>query len=82
MLAHSVQLQFLTLERRPGSRSRIAAADEVVDQIEVVVPVDPRFGVAAPTLVARLRFLLHPAHSAAVDDQVGGLLQGGYPFGK
>jgi len=82
MLARGVQLQFLTLERRPCGRSRIAAADEVVDEIEVVMPVDPRFGITAPTFVARLGFILHPAHGAVGCDQVGSLLEGCNPHRK
>ena len=52
------QLQLLAVEQRPRARRRIAAADQVVDEIDVIVPVDARFGIAAPTFIARLRLVL------------------------
>ncbi len=82
MLARGMHLQFLAFETGPCRRGRIAAADEVVDQVDVVVPVDARFGAAAPALVARLRLVLHAPRRAAGHDLVGRLLQSRDPERK
>src|SRR5215467_13317491 len=59
VLAAVEDLDLLAGERGPCARGGIAAADQVVDEIDVVRPVDLRFAGAAPALVARLRLVLH-----------------------
>src|SRR5688572_15102389 len=51
-------LQLAARSGAPGAGRGIAAADQVVDEIDVVRPVDARLGLAAPALVARLGFVL------------------------
>src|SRR5579863_956244 len=75
MFARLEHSQLLAVQERPRRRRRIAAADEVVDLVDVIVPVDLSFRVAAPTLVARLRLVLHRRLGAAADDEIRGLLE-------
>src|SRR5215212_324380 len=65
----------LGLERGPGARRRVAAADQVIDEIDMAGPVDPRFGLAHPALVGCLALVLRPFGGASADDQIGRLQQ-------
>src|SRR6185503_6606140 len=51
-------LQRLAAGGGPGARRRVAAADQVVDVVDRLRPVDARFRGAAPALVARVRLVL------------------------
>ena len=57
-LRASSMRSFLPLCSGPCARRRDTAPDQVVDVVDVIVPVDPGLGIAAPALVARLRFVL------------------------
>src|SRR5882672_9123503 len=70
MLAAVENLDFLAVQRGPGSRRRIAAADEVVREIDVARPVDLRLGGAAPALVAGLALVLDDLAVLAGHDEV------------
>ena len=50
--------QLLAIERGPGAGCGIAAADQVVDDVDVVRPVDARFRIADDALVAGVRLVL------------------------
>src|SRR4029077_8019074 len=72
VLAAVEDLQLFAADRRPSARRRVAAADEVVSEINVVRPVDLRLRRAAPALVARKGFVLHGLLVLARDDEVRG----------
>jgi len=59
MLAGVEDLQFFFFQRGPGARRGVAAADQVVDEVDVVGPVDARLGPAAPAFIAGPGFVLH-----------------------
>src|SRR6185369_6955689 len=63
-------LQLFAVMRRPGPGCRVAAANQVIDVVDGLGPVDSGFGGAAPTLVARLRFVLHGFRVLAGDYQI------------
>src|SRR5882672_5079577 len=71
VLAAVEDLQLLAVERGPGAGGGIAAAYEVVGEVDVGRPVDFRFGGAAPALVARLAFVLDRFAVLARHHQVG-----------
>src|SRR3990170_2899556 len=71
MLARVEDLQLGAAERGPGARRRIAAADRVVDEVDVVRPVELRLGLAAPALVSGLRLVLHDLMMLISEDQIG-----------
>src|SRR5215831_15727613 len=73
VLAAVEDLDLLAAERGPRAGGRVAAADEVVGEIDVVRPADLRFGGAAPAFVARQAFVLHCFLVLAGHDQVRGL---------
>src|SRR3974377_1291540 len=73
MLAAVENLDLFAVQRGPGAWSGIAAAYDVVDEIDVVRPADLRLGGAAPALVARLGLVLHGLAVLAGHHQVGGL---------
>src|SRR5204862_3768595 len=50
-LARIEQIEFLLAEFRPGAGCRVAAADQVVDEVDVVGPVYVRRGLAHPAFV-------------------------------
>ena len=52
------EIEFLLTPFAPSARRGIAAADEVVNLVGVVRPVDLGFGGAAPAFIGRLRFIL------------------------
>src|SRR5215467_4072833 len=58
VLAAIEDLDLLAAERGPRARRGVAAADEVVGEIDVIRPVDLRFGGAAPAFVARQALVL------------------------
>ena len=58
-------LQRLAVERRPGAGRRIAAADQAVDLLPRLAPVDVRIVGAAAAFVGRLRFVLLDARRLA-----------------
>src|SRR5204862_3423322 len=66
----------LGFERRPGARRGIAATDQIVDEIDMVGPVDPRLGLAHPALIGGLALILRPFGGAARRDEIGRLQQG------
>ena len=74
-LAGIEDLERLAADGRPGARRGIASANQVVDVVDGLGPVDPGLSGAAPALVARLRFVLRDLPVRAGDDQVGGLQQ-------
>src|ERR1700732_1538313 len=82
VLASVEQLQLPALERCPRARRRVTAADQVVDQVDVVVPVNPGLGCATPSLIARLGLVLRAVGGAAADHEVRGFLQSSDPHGK
>src|SRR5262249_17269808 len=59
LLAAVEELQLHAVQRGPGARRRIGCADQVVNRVHVVRPVDPRFGLAEPALVGSLSLVLH-----------------------
>src|ERR1700724_2636319 len=76
------QLQLPALERGPRGRCRVAAADQVVDQVDVVVPIAPGLGRATPSLIARLGLVLRAVGGPAAHHEVCGILQSSDPHGK
>src|ERR1022692_867124 len=58
-LAGVEDLQLFAAERGPGTRSRVASSNQVVDMIDRLGPVDLSFGGAAPAFVTRLRVILY-----------------------
>src|ERR1700739_1668045 len=54
MRAGSEDLDLLPIQRGPGARRRVAAANQVVREIDVTGPVDPGLGAAAPAFVRSL----------------------------
>src|SRR5882757_1861016 len=75
MLAHIEQLQLLTVQQRPGARCGVAAANEVEDDVDVIVPIDARFRRSAPALVACMGVVLRSRRGAAPRHQFGRLQQ-------
>src|ERR1019366_4406363 len=71
------QEQLLAVERGPGAGRRIAAANEVVGEVDVRGPVDVGFGIADDAFVAGVGFVLLMCFGGAGDDLVGGLQQAG-----
>src|ERR1700722_4710048 len=69
------QVEPLVAHRRPGARRRIAAADQIVDEIDVVRPVDAAFRFAHPALIGRLVLVLGRFGGAPGHDQLSGLDQ-------
>src|SRR5712692_2578986 len=69
------QIKLLVAMHRPGAWRRVAAADQVIDEIDVTRPVDARLGVAHPALIGRLFLVLGPFGGAPGGDEVGGLHQ-------
>src|SRR5467141_821515 len=64
-------LQFLSVQRGPCARRRIAPAYEVIDEVDVARPIDFRLGGAAPAFVARAGFVLNRFAVLAGHHQVG-----------
>src|SRR6267378_3061004 len=64
-------LQFLAVQRGPGAGGGVAAAYEVVSEIDMRRPVDFCLGGAAPAFVARAGFVLHGLALLARHHQVG-----------
>src|SRR4029079_5266287 len=60
LLARVEELQLRAIERRPGARRRIGAADQVVDGVDMVRPVDLRLGLAEPAFVRGLPLVPPP----------------------
>src|SRR5688572_15859500 len=58
VFARIEDLNLLSIQCRPCTRCRIAAAYDVVNEIDVRGPVDTSFGLAAPTFVTRKAFVL------------------------
>lgn len=75
MLAGVKQPQPFVAPWCPSARRRIAAPHEVIDVIDVVVPIDSRLGVATPTRVACLRLVLGRRLRVPVHHQIGSLRQ-------
>src|SRR6185503_17519069 len=73
MLARVEDLQLAAAQGGPRARRRVAAADHVVDEVDMVGPVQPGFGLAAPAFVGRLRLVLHHFLVPARDHQIGRL---------
>src|SRR5579862_2938714 len=73
VLSRIEDLDLAATEGRPCAGRRVAAADQVVDVIDVVMPVDAGLGGAAPAFVGRSAFVLDRFAVAARDDQVGRL---------
>src|SRR5713101_2979945 len=71
MFAAVEDLQFLSVQSSPGAGGGIAAAYEVVDEIDMARPVDFRLGGAAPSFVARAGFVLNRFAVLARHHQVG-----------
>src|SRR5882762_497134 len=71
MFAAVEDLQFLSVQSSPGAGGGIAAAYEVVDEIDVARPIDFRLGGAAPAFVARAGFVLNRFAVLAGHHQVG-----------
>src|SRR5688572_15386673 len=82
VLLRAEELQLLAAYRGPCARRRIRPADEVVDEVHVVVPVQLRLVGAEPALVGGLRLVLHDLLVLARDHQVGGLEHGLHAHGK
>ena len=74
-LSRVEQIEFLLAVHRPGAGRRVAAADQVVDEIDMVRPVDPRLGFAHPALIGGAAFVLGAFRSRARHDEIGGLDQ-------
>src|SRR5882757_9848461 len=71
--AHIEQLQLLTVQQRPGARCGIAAANEVEDDVDVIVPIDARFRHPAPALIACMGVVLRSRRGAPPRHQFGRL---------
>ena len=82
MLFRVEHLEFHPVQGGPRAGRRIAAANQVVDEIHVVGPVDARLALAAPAFIAGLRLVLHQLLVLAGHDQVGRLDHGGHAHGK
>src|SRR5579883_1571222 len=76
-LARVEDLELLAAYGRPGTGRRIGGADQIVDDLDAVRPVDPRFGIAEPALIARLRFILDRLLRLAGENEIGGFEEGG-----
>src|SRR5260370_19440004 len=81
-LSRIEDLQPLAVDRRPGARRRVAAADDVVGRVDVVGPVDARFRIAHPAFISRVRFVLRVLARLAGEHQVGGFKQPGGTAGR
>src|SRR5271163_655210 len=75
MLTGVEEPDLLAVHQRPGTGSGVAAAHQVVDEVDVIVPADLSLRIPAPALVARLRLVLHPGGAAAAHDEIGSFLQ-------
>src|SRR5262249_6483169 len=67
-LARVEQIEFLLAEFRPGAGCGVAAADQVVDEIDMVCPVYLRLGFANPALVGRPALILGALGRATGND--------------
>src|SRR4029453_2264247 len=65
-------LQLLAVQRRPRPRRGIAAPNQVVDEVDMMCPMNARLGFPAPPLVAFLRFILHDFPVLAGENEIGG----------
>src|SRR6185437_1711568 len=74
-LARIEEMEPPAIRHRPRAGRWIAAADEVVDGIDGVGPVDPRLGLAHPALVARAFARLRALLRLAGHQQIGGFEQ-------
>src|SRR5580658_3776048 len=75
MLLRVEEVEPAAAERRPGAGRRVAAADQIVDGLDMMAPVDARFRFAHPAFVGRLAFVLRLLPSLARSDEIGGLEQ-------
>src|SRR3546814_6740150 len=66
-LAAVEDLHLVALPGGPGARLRIGAADQVVDLVDRLVPLDLGVRLAAPALVGRLAAALRHARRLALD---------------
>src|SRR5256885_4684634 len=73
VLARAEELHFFAADRGPRAGRRIAAADGVVDEVDVVVPAHLRLVGAAPAFIGGLRLVLHRFLVLAGYDEIGGL---------
>src|SRR6266851_1079328 len=78
VLARVEQIEAAAIDRRPGAGRRVAAANEVVSDLDMVGPVDARFRRAHPALVCGLALVLMALLRLAGDDEVGRLEQSGH----
>src|SRR5271165_2206895 len=69
------QKQFLAAERGPGAGCRVAAANEIVSEVDMRSPVDVGFGVTDDAFVAGVGFVLLDRFGGAGDNLIGGLQQ-------
>src|SRR5581483_11989788 len=74
-LARIEEMEPPLAEHGPGAGRGIAAANEVEDVVHMVGPVDLRFALAHPTLIAGACFVLRALLRLSRGDQVGGLEQ-------
>src|SRR6202035_702300 len=70
MADHVVDSYLLPLNRRPGAGGWIAAANQVIDLVDVCLPVDSGFQVAAPPLVGRQFFTLRDLLTLSGNDEI------------
>src|SRR5580658_3738398 len=81
-LARLEDPEFPAVEQSPGRGGRVASANQVVSVIHMGMPVDLRLGIAAPTLVTRLRFVLRDLDRGAARHKIGGFFERLDPHGE
>src|SRR5215475_7616126 len=69
-------LELLAVQRRPRPGRGIAAADQAIDLLPRLTPVDPRIVRTAPALVSGLRLVLLEARCPAGLDEINRLKHG------
>jgi len=70
MLSRAKQVEYYSVTGGPCARRRIAAANEVMNEIDMMVPMDPGLGVAAPAFVAGLTLVLRNFFMFPGNDQI------------
>src|SRR5260370_31725121 len=74
-LARIEQVELALTCRGPGAGRRVAAADQIVHEIDMGRPVDTGLGPAPPALIGGSAFVLSRFGRATRNNQVGGLYQ-------
>ncbi len=82
VLARVEELQLLVVPERPRPGSGVATPDQVIDQVDMSMPVDLRFGRTAPAFIAGAGIVLRRRRCVARRNEIRGFHERGDSHGK